>query len=108
MINEKREARLRLAEAILVYQIEKARVIVGRFLSGPPFIDPYLPFKAEQAAQLAYFKALGYECKPHSKPTIRKRDFIFIGTPPRMIDEDKEKLAIALEKAGGISVVNNV
>ncbi|MEO9910970.1 MAG: hypothetical protein ABJF16_15450 [Lentilitoribacter sp.] len=93
-----------LAEAILVYQLEKIAVIFGGSSFG---LDPYLPFRAEQAGQLAYFKALGYKCRPSAR-RFNQEGKIINGTPPPMADEDKEKLRSALKNPAGLYEITNV
>lgn len=100
MINKKAAAALKLAEAILAYELKKNAVWFGVVT---PCIDPFLPFRAEQAGQLAYFKALGYECRAVTKERLRPGLSIVHGPAKPLSDEDKDKLGRALEKAIGAS-----
>ena len=82
--NQRRE--LKLASAGFAYYSAKQRFLTGAF---EWVFDPYLPMIAEQAGQLAYFKALGYECRPIGEKTIKPGPFLF---PCNTIDAHKEKL----------------
>jgi hypothetical protein len=86
---------LKLASAGFAYYSAKQRFLTEGFKW---VLDPYLPMKAEQAGQLAYFKALGYECRPIGEKTIKPGTF-FLSC--NTIDADKEKLVSLLNMRHG-------
>jgi hypothetical protein len=86
-LTENQRRALKLASAGFAYYLAKRELLTDTFKW---VFDPCLPMKVEQAGQLAYFKALGYECRPIGVKPIKPGTSLF---SCNTIDADKEKLA---------------
>jgi hypothetical protein len=94
-LTENQRRALKRAIAGFAYYSTKQRFLTEGFKW---VFDPYLLIRAEQAGQLAYFKALGYECRPIGEKPIKPGTFLL---SCNTIDADKEKLASLLDMRNG-------